>query len=372
MVKKVTGRVCEVLDEADFYLILTQSGPLLMCSPDMKLEVKETMLFLNPKQLDEGSIFQTDPKFRALKSKETIPGTISAEDKTKLKKKLEAFSSQKSHMLKAEEKADTTQVHTFHEILGEDKDKPQTTMKCVVGKIRSLSPPLKTQYNFCRILNLKDSSGNGELSLYDYHKRSMTFQEGDVVVWKSLKVTSVKKEDEAYRRLQTTAATKAEKASARVEALFAAVQLGDLATSGIILGVARASPYASCVQCHKKMYIDGCGAVDDPQFSQELLSRPAQCQVCNHTGVPFLNFAALLLVEHGEDMTIRLTAFRSPHLMGLSLPTDVTITRDSLNNHITFCLQGVEVYFDAEFVADVGAEGEEIKEFKSIVFKPEL
>ena len=130
-------------------------------------------------------------------------------------------------------------------------------------------------------------------------------QEGDVVVWKSLKVTSVKKEDEAYRRLQTTAATKAEKASARVEALFAAVQLGDLATSGIILGVARASPYASCVQCHKKMYIDGCGAVDDPQFSQELLSRPAQCQVCNHTGVPFLNFAALLLVEHGEDMTIR-------------------------------------------------------------------
>jgi len=368
MPKKVTGKICEVLDEADFYLILTASGPLLMCSPDVKLEVSETMLFLNPVQLDDGHIFQTSPKFKAIKSKEQVQGSIAADAMIKMKKKLKSFMSKRSQKSNTEEKADTTQVLTFADLLADGKDKPQSMVKCVVGRIRKISPPIKTQYNYCKIVCLKDASGEGQLSFYDYHQRSKAFEEGDVLVLHNVRVTTVKKDDEAYRRLQTTQASRSEKPSPRVAALLAHVKLGDLAASGMILGIARASPYVTCHKCHKKMFLDEAGPLDNPQFSQDLLVKPVQCQECKNNGLPFLNFAVVFLVEHSEDVTIRLTAFRS-HLMSLSLPTDVTITRDSLNSHLTNCLQGQNVTFDAEFVSDVGEEGETLAEFKSIVFK---
>ena len=87
--KRVVGRICEIL-EHDHYMTFASTGNFVVFSPETRLELDKSYLFLNLEKKEEG-IYKTHPKFRALRSKDSVEGKIHPKEKQMLETRLKIY-----------------------------------------------------------------------------------------------------------------------------------------------------------------------------------------------------------------------------------------------------------------------------------------
>ena len=105
-----------------------------------------------------------------------------------------------------------------------------------------------------------------------------------------MKMSKMKRDDEEFRRVQTTPMTNVTIITNEVKDLFNDVTIGDIRAKGTVVGIVYVRQYESCRGCHKKVQ-----HTEDENEKKEKIK--IKCPFCDFCEILDANYVTDIMVE---------------------------------------------------------------------------
>jgi len=294
MAKKIVGQVIEEVKE-QYYLLATTERCVLM-KTENKLKSGVSYTFMKPEEKGVG-IFFANSKQKIMKAKPCIGKEVKPKEKALLMMNLEKIlEKEPCH------KNGQTEIVPFEELFGGEAGNAGKSVTKMTVMVKRLSNNIKGQYGFFKVLDVKDTK-NKALAVYIYHDKLGDVKQGDIVAMTHMKISNMKRDDEEFRRVQTTPMTKVTIMTNEVKDLFKDVTVGDIRGNGTVVGIVSVRQYESCRGCRKK--------VQHTEYENEKKEKiKIKCPFCDFCEILDADYVTDIMVETEKNTTIVVTVFK--------------------------------------------------------------
>lgn len=294
MAQKIVGQVIEEVQE-NFYLLATADKCVIMKTED-KLKIGVSYTFMKPEERGVG-IFFANTKQKIMKAKPCMRKEVKPKEKALLMMNLQKILEKEPCP-----KNTQTEIVPFEELFGGEAGNAGKSVTKMTVMVKRLSNNIKGQYGFFKVMDVKDTK-NKALAVYIYHDKLKDVKQGDIVTMTNMKMSKMKRDDEEFRRVQTTPMTNVTIITDEVQDLFKDVTIGDIRAKGTVVGIVNVRQYDSCRGCHKKVQ-----PIEDENEKKEKIK--IKCPFCDFCEILDANYVTDIMVETEKNTTIVVTVFK--------------------------------------------------------------